>query len=388
MKAPLPLDESKIAGYGRKRQQVDVPVDNLLLDPQNPRLPSESKGKSQQELLAILKRDFDLDEIAFSIAANGYFDEEPVVAIPVNLPSKYVKMDYEKLLLDDGYNKFINNPKTTFHVVEGNRRLSTVKLLLSSKLQESLKIRTWPELTKKVVDDIRILPVIVYPTRKEVLPYLGVRHITGILKWEPYAKAVYIAEMMKSGYTIDSVQKQVGDRSNSARRVYLTYQLIQVAESSLDIDVSPAKDRFSYLTLAIGQATVKGYLGLPVQLQKIDVDEPLVLEHLDRLKNLFSWLFGEDELDPVIRESRDITNFLTYVLASPEATQYLLETRNLREAFERANGEEHLVIQNLQKARRALSSSVGYISSNKTEQVRRLVEDCAQAITDMRKLLK
>lgn len=35
------------AGLGRKKPQLDIPIDRLELDPRNPRLPEEVQGKSQ-----------------------------------------------------------------------------------------------------------------------------------------------------------------------------------------------------------------------------------------------------------------------------------------------------------------------------------------------------
>lgn len=257
-----------------------------------------------------------------------------------------------------------------FFVVEGNRRLSTIKLLLNNNLRAELKIRTFPEISDTVRDDISILPVIIYPSRKEVLPYLGVRHISGIKKWEPYAKARYIASMVEKGFSIDDIQKQVGDRSNSARKIYLCYQLIETAKYEFDLDTQKAENFFSYLLLASGQGAIKDYLGIEKRLQDIDLNNPIPKNKLENLKNIFSWLFGENsEKLPVIKESRDITSKLAPVLRSSDSTDYLKHTRDLEQAYELSDGEEELLRKNFVKANKLLRQSLGYIKKENLDSI-------------------
>src|SRR5271168_3970658 len=93
---------------------VNVPVENLRLDRENPRLPSTDIG-SEAELVRYLWREMAVDEVALSIAANGFFPEEPLLVVPATKGKK-----------DPGSDKFI--------VVEGNRRLVAVLLLRDAAL--------------------------------------------------------------------------------------------------------------------------------------------------------------------------------------------------------------------------------------------------------------
>lgn len=361
---------SNIAGAGRKRPLLNISIDQLMLDPLNPRLPEETQGKKENDICHALYRFFDIEELAYSIAENGYFDEEPLVAIPKDLPLEFESMSPDEFSTNEKYKDFINDNSTEFIVVEGNRRLSTIKLLLDGDLRNDLKIRTFPDISEAVRDDISILPVIIYPTRKEVLPYLGVRHISGIKKWEPYAKARYIASMVDKGFSIDDIQRQVGDRSNSARKIYLCYQLIEVAKYEFDLDTHKAENLFSYLLLASGQGAIKDYLGIEKRLQDVDLDNPIPQNKLENLKNIFSWLFGENkEKLAVIKESRDITSKLAPVLRSPDATDYLKQTRDLEQAYELSDGEEELLRKNFVRANKLLRQSLGYIKKENLDSI-------------------
>ena len=77
--------QTEVPGRGRKRPFLDIKVERLELDPSNPRLPKDLRDKGQNEIISILRRYFDLDELAYSMAENGYFDEEPLVAVPINI---------------------------------------------------------------------------------------------------------------------------------------------------------------------------------------------------------------------------------------------------------------------------------------------------------------
>ena len=223
-----------ISGRGRKRPLVDVPVERLDLDAANPRLPKDLRDKGQTEVIAILKRYFSLEELAYSMSENGYFDEEPLVAVAIDLPHKFAKLDSLALTHNHDYIEYLGK-EARFTVVEGNRRLATAKLLLSDELRAQLKIRGWPSISRDVREDLSVLPVIVYKDRAEVLRYMGVRHITGIKKWESFSKALYIAEVIDGGIDINKIQKEVGDTSASVRKLYLAYRLVDIAESELSL---------------------------------------------------------------------------------------------------------------------------------------------------------
>lgn len=372
-------------GYGGKRPLLYISFERLFLDPQNPRLPVEAQGKSEEQVLESLRKFFYLDELAFSMAKNGYFDEEPLVAIPKNLPEKFTQLDYEELKENKEYNEFLNNPATEYVVVEGNRRLGTVKLLIRET------VASFPKLTEPIKQDLERLPVIIYPQRKDVISYLGARHIIGVKKWDAYAKARYIASMKDSyDLSLDEIQKSVGDTSNSARKTYASYRLIETMQSEYEsYDTSKAKENFSYLMLALGQGPIKDFIGLPKQWGTVDMANPVPAEKIENLFLLFSWLFGEGkEKSKVIDESRDITGKLTSILRDPTATEYLISFRDLNEAFERCGGEAQLLAKYIKRAARDLGRAMPLISNpvNYNEEVEALIQDCERILESIKKI--
>jgi hypothetical protein len=388
------------AGIGRKKPQVDISIGRLDLDPQNPRLAEEAQGTSQEELIVHMFDNFELDEIAESMAKNGYFDEEPLVAIPKNLPKKLRDRAYRKTSAGAAeFKDFIESEATEFVVAEGNRRLATAKLLYSPELRARLKRgRNWPTPAPEVIDDLSVLPVIVYPERLDVLPYLGVRHITGNKKWDSYAKARYINEMIQSGKTIEDVEKDVGDKGQAVRKSAISYNLLRVARDELDYDISRAKTDFSLLLLALGQKGTKRFLGWEktvgektksTPLSEIDLQDPIDDGKLNQLESLLEFLYGNarKKLLPAIRESRDITNHLSVVLNDEAATKHLIKTWNLQEAYELTDGEEALLQRLLSQANTKLERALGFAHRHKTVDVIDEAKKCLETATQLNKVV-
>lgn len=368
-------------GVAPKRPQLDIPIERLHLDPANPRLPEEIQGKSEDDVLRHLFEHFDLEEIAGPMGKNGYFQEEPLVVVPQ-------KTSAGSLIESAEYLDFIEKETTQFTVVEGNRRLATAIILVDAARRKQLKVRSWPEVTDPVRMDLSVLPAIVYPSRKEVLPYLGVRHITGNKKWDSYAKARYIADMIQEGRSVEEIQKEVGDRVQGVRKNAIAYRMLHEAREELDWDIERAKRDFSLILLAIGQRNIKSYLGWSktapnsdqlksVKLEEIKLESPVPESHLQNLGDLLSWLYGEgSKVRPVINESRDITNYLSSVVASPSAVEYLKRTRNLIEAYDLTDGEEAMIQKLLRTANTKLEKALGVAHRHRTPDIVDEAERC------------
>lgn len=179
-----------------------IPIDKLRLDKENPRLPLHLK-KEDNTILNYIASTTSIEDLMSAIAQNGFFEAEPLVAIE----------DTEK--------------SDSYIVVEGNRRLTAVLLLKDPSLCErpSRRMLELSQLAQTFSKELQKLPVIIRKTRKEVLPFLGFRHITGVKQWDPLAKARYIKQLfseINSGTDIDERYKQIahiiGSRKDYIRR--------------------------------------------------------------------------------------------------------------------------------------------------------------------------
>ncbi|WP_318640752.1 hypothetical protein [Flavobacterium ardleyense] len=385
------------AGKGGKRPQIEIPISKILLDHQNPRLVQYTTGSdeiSQFDLIKILQENFDTETIAMSLKENGYFDEEPLIVVPNNLPEdinleEYSYEDAVKILQE-----YTENHDLTFTVVEGNRRVSSIKLLTDSTLREKLGIdKFYPKVENKdIIEDISNIPCIVYPTRDKVSNYLGVRHIAGLLKWEAFAKAAYIANTIKSevdkgksvAAAIKEVQNTVGDRSDVLKKQFVAFKLWEEAKHDLpEFDTEPILYKFSLLNVLYNSPLIREYIGVK-SYSEINFDNRIVpLEKLDEFQSVLTWVFGNKFKSerPALTDSRLITSTLSHVVHSPEAVAYLRKYKDLEGAFDRTNGEKEYLIKNLSKAFVTIQESLKFAYKYAGDkEIREKVKDLEEVI--------
>ena len=372
------------AGKGNRRPQLDVNIKLIQLDQKNPRLvpyldnPNES---SQLDLISVLYENFDTEVVAMSLVENGYFDEEPIIIVPDKIPSNFTFSAYPKP--DDlakAIQDLINKNEINFIVVEGNRRTSAIKLITDLELRKKLSIdKVYPKTENdNIIGDISNIPCIIYEKREHVSSYLGVRHIAGLLKWEAFAQAAYTADVIEQELNkglsiadaIKQVQKVVGDRSDKLRKQYITYKLFLEARDNLKFDVRPIINSFSLLTVAYNSASIREYLGVEAY-SKVSLDNELITsEKLDEFKNILTWIYGNTETNeqPVLTDSRLITNTLSHIVKKDEAIEYLLKYKDLEGAFDRTNSEKEYLSKKLVSASRAMQESLKFAFKYKNDE--------------------
>lgn len=371
-------------GKGNRKPQLDIRIDLIEVDKKNPRLVpylENPNDASQLDLISVLYDNFDTEVVAMSLVENGYFDEEPIIVVPNKIPSDF---DFSKYKNPDDLAKalqqLIDLDEITFTVVEGNRRTSAIKLITDSELRNKLNIdKLYPKTDiENIISDISNIPCIIYEKREDVSSYLGVRHIAGLLKWEAFAQAAYTASVieleLEKGLSIaDSikqVQKVVGDRSDKLRKQYITYKLFLEARDNLGFDVRPIINTFSLLTVAYNSASIREYLGVE-SYSKVDLDSELIVtEKYDKFKNILTWIYGNTLTNeqPILTDSRLITNTLSHVVKNQEAIDYLIKYKDLEGAFDRTNGEREYLSKKLVSASRAMQESLKFAFKYKKDE--------------------
>jgi len=357
---------------------LDIESSMITLDRYNPRLVPylpKSQEVSQENLVKILYEHFDSESVGLSLVQNGYFDEEPIVVIPDKTPNDFNPLDYDNVDdLSDKYKELIERKEVTFTVVEGNRRLSAIKLISDEKLRNRLGLsEIFPETDDEyVLYDITHIPSIIYPKREDVYAYLGIRHIAGNLKWEAFAQASYTADMIdfyirENNKSVDQaikeVQKVIAHRSPKLIKQYVTYKLYEQANSDLDgFDTKPIVNKFSLLTVAYNSGAIRDYVGLP-KYKDVNFSEDLVKDDkLEEFRNLLTWIYGDKKRnkDRILTDSRRITSELSYVVKNVEAVNYLIENEDLEGAYERTSGEKEFLLKKIGSATRAIKSSLQF----------------------------
>lgn len=305
-------------------EPTDIPIDNLLLDMENPRLTSGAGGTRQLDLLRVLWTEMAVDEIALSIAANGFYRQEPLLAIPKN-PERI-------------------NPQTDkFIVVEGNRRLAAALLLRDANLRRQIRATDLPVIDGTAHRKLNQIPVLIYPTRQSLWSYLGFRHINGTQPWDAFSKAKYVANVHENfSVSLDEIAERIGDAHKTVKRLYRGYKILEQAETHTEFS---REDRirnrfyFSHLYTATDQPEFQRFLGISSEgsLQP----NPVSRSKLPALLELMIWLYGQRSTgkNPLVQTQNPDLNLLRQAISKPTSLSALRSGYSLQRAYEISIGD-------------------------------------------------
>jgi hypothetical protein len=303
-------------------------LDELEFDLRNPRYGAgAAKITTEREALDHIVSTFGVSDVLSSISVNGFFDSEPLVGI--RLP---------------GRNKV--------QVVEGNRRLAACLILANderAKSQTRLHEQFAAMRAEHASKRISPVPVIVYEGKdalKEVLPYIGVRHIVGFLEWDSYAKAAWVDGVLgEHQLTLREVQEMVGDKNDTIPRMLGGFRFVNqlVRSGHFRSDQSQRKGRgsnpdypFSWIYTALDNLPVKEFVGFQEE-DGVPAPEPVPQEKLEDAGLLLTFMFGDKNrgIAAVVEDSRELGD-LAKALKDPQLRNRLKEGKKLRIVIEEA----------------------------------------------------
>lgn len=307
-------------------------IDDLYLDPLNPRLGRSNKGPNvTQERLLELLRDWTLEELAVSFLENGYWVQEALLAIQERLY-------HEEHLV----------------VIEGNRRIAALKYLQAA-IQGKPVSRRWAEIARikeAPTDLFDHIPYMMADSRKDIEAFLGFRHVTGIKEWKPAEKAEYIAKLIEESHmTYEEVMRKIGSKTPAVRQHYIAYRLLLEMENQENISIEKVEDKFSALYLSLRTPGVRNYLQIDIKADPEAAKRPVPKDRLKELENFALWLFGDEKRPPLFTDSRLVDDFGT-ILESPAAIEYLerAERPSFEIAFRTAGGDEPEIVRLVERA--------------------------------------
>ena len=348
-------------------EQIEpVAVTDLNFDLSNPRLVEYDvrPNASEDEIIQVLWDEMDVRELVLSIAASGYFHHEPLI-----------------VAREEGKNI----------VIEGNRRLAAVKLLINPQLSASLQLDV-PSVTDGEKDALLELPV-VRDTRRNAWRYLGFKHVNGPAKWSSYAKSQYIADVHRKYHIpLDEIARQIGDTHNTVQRLFRSLMVVEQAERLNAFDRNDRWNRqfaSSHLYTGLDYAGIGTFLGLRSETE--EDTEPVPEEYEDNLAELLLWMYGSRKQDirPVIRSQNPDLGRLNRVVADNEALAALRAGQDLSVAFDLSRPSENVFEESVYAAKRDLERahstlSTGYDGSpnlfRAAEDISALAEDLYEAM--------
>jgi len=343
-----------------------VKISNLRLDENNPRLPPSHQGGSQSSLAEVLEIGFQAFAVAESIADSGYFHEEPLLVIN-------------------------GNEKDTYVVVEGNRRLTALLGLTHPEIRSRFSgADKWNAAAERstITADTEI-PVVLHSDRESTHRQVARAHVIGKLGWQPLPQALYIAARVAEGRSYDEVADLLGIKKSKGADMFRDQAVLKQMQAA-GLATGQVESAFSLLTVAMSSTKIRDFVGAPLGSQLKPGSDPIPADKTDALEETVEWIFGSDDKEPAIRDSREISR-LGNVIASDVGLAALRSGESLEAAWEKvkAAGMDPLerLMNRLTAARSALlaaSDDIGDFAEDPS--VVALVDDLEVVMEGLRNL--
>lgn len=338
----------------------NIPVEDLNFDYKNPRLvefEEISKGSTEDDIIKVLWDAMDVKEIILSIVNNGYFTNDPLIYA---------------------------NENGVKYVIEGNRRLAAVKILLNPDKYN------WdiPKISTEKKREILKLPVICM-SRDKAWNFIGFKHVNGPAKWGSYAKARYIAQVHNEfKIPLDTIAVSIGDTHQTVRKLYRGLMVVEQAEKETNFKREDSKREhfaFSHLYTGLGYRGFADFLNLKSENE--DTIKYIPENKKVELENVFRWLYGskKENIEPVVQSQNPHLRQLDAVLQNREAVAFLKKRNNLDEAYELTKPVSNLFEEELFSAKASLIKAKGLVSQgyDGTESLLRLAGSIAEIADDL-----
>jgi len=267
-----------------KLEKVEVQIDNLLLDPNNPRFADISddtlsidKSRFAEPVIQanayekMTNPKFDIITLANSIAAVGFIPVDNIVVGKLN--------------------------DTLYYVIEGNRRVTAIKYLLK---QHSLGEDTLSEEDIEKFKKLEVLVVNDVENENEFVGKIiqGIRNVSGIKEWEAFQKAQFINDMIDKGKQVGEISKMIGMPVRDINRYYKTYSVMLQFKRDEEYAGKWKPNYFSYLDEILKKPTLKEFFGFN------DNTSPFRFDNLQNIRRFYDWIIPNEEGNATISDAR------------------------------------------------------------------------------------
>ncbi|WP_435947062.1 hypothetical protein [Dryocola sp. BD586] len=261
--------------YNDELEVAKIPVDNLYLDPNNPRFFEKNKKiplarytekKIQDEALKAIK-DYNVNDLVNSIIANGFLPMDRIVVKQIGDTENY-------------------------YALEGNRRLASIKSIRhqidsnSVELDDKLTESYYTALNKSLEN----IEVLIYKGDRNNISWMlqGIRHISGIKDWSPTQRAKLVSELIENeDQDFTSVGKQFGLSAIAVGRLYRGYRGLQQMKEDSEFSNKAQNDYFTLFEEAHKNKDVRKWMKWN--------DEKYLFEEPDNFKQFCSWISKDED---------------------------------------------------------------------------------------------
>ena len=332
------MSKWRAKGPAVTNNEVGVPINEielldvtkLRLDSLNPRLPEHLHGARQTELLEYLHDNTSLDELILSFVDNSYFSHEPLIVLGPDGDGEY-------------------------DVLEGNRRLASLTILLQLETAQALGLEysIGPTPTSDVLGGLRAVPCVTVSDREQVHRFLGFRHIGGIKTWSAEAKARYLIEEVRrtraqqpDGDVFRLVGRVVGSNALGIRNPYIAMRILIYGREQFGLDISYVQQyRFGVWNRAMNSPDLRAYIGFGDARTYEEIESALDEISLEHLREVLADLVPSGRARrATLGDSRDVTIY-AQVLQNARAREVLRRHNDLalaRQIIEQSSVSERI----------------------------------------------
>lgn len=270
-------------GFLEQLEDLEIPLDRILLDPNNPRLLTTTFETVREERIsapriqrATLERlnegPYEMDRLRASFRRSGLLPVDRIVVRPLATEDE------------------VDDEERLYVVVEGNRRIGAMKTLVRQHEEGEL------ELEDSVLETIETPAVLVLGeesasrARLDQWVIQGVRHISGIREWGGYQAARTIETMIDE---LDYDEREVADALGlSLQRVRRSLRVLSALRQMQEDDEYgeyAVPDLYAYFDEVIRRVKVRDWIGWD--------DDEYEFTDEERARMLYGWIAPDDDLD-------------------------------------------------------------------------------------------
>lgn len=346
---------------------LSVKLDELLLDPNNPRfselgeeldqVPEHRFAESKVQKATFEKMKsvrFNVVELRDTIRELGFLPMDRLVVRPWKSSTEDRK----------------------YVVIEGNRRVTAIRWLL--ELHETGKI-TLNEGELEALQNIEVLLLDdekAPPTARWILP--GLRHVSGIKEWGPYQRARMVNELRQTGASPQEVAQSLGLSTREANQLRRAFLALEQMRNDEEYGEFAEPNLYSYFQEIFKRPNVREWLGWS--------DDAECFTEAARIRELYTWMKGEkcendegeDELGPPrLPEAKSIRE-LSQIIDDPKAfSLFRAGEGTLSRALAKLEADQH------RDLLPALSNCESLLSTLSPDTLRTLTEEEIKGLVDL-----
>ena len=290
-------------------QKVNATIDNILLDPNNPRFADISEDSlnvpearyidatvQDEAYKKMLHPKFDVITLAKSIETVGFIPVDNIVVKRLGDTNQYV-------------------------VVEGNRRATAIKYLIK-EFQRGQSILTGDKIAELATLNVLEIDPVTASSNYFGMVIQGIRNVSGIKEWDAFQKAQFINNMVDKGKEPGTISKMLGMQIKDVNRYYKTYAAMMQFKQDEEYGSYFKNSLFSHFDELVKKPALRKYYGWN--------EDTFHFDDIDAIRRFYDWLTPDDDGNVTFSDAKEIRK-LAYLVNDSPALNFL-DDKNLQKA--------------------------------------------------------